>query len=215
MLGVAILVAVLLWEASSGDTTITRRVVGNGTGRFQSRTESTNGWGAVAALAALTAGVAGWMLLHPGGEFRRKLADLGPTAAAILLLPAIGGIFIAAGRRTDFSFEPRESYSDAQAIIEAMGKGGLDCTNIETGPANDSYWDGPETTCDLPTRAAIEDGADTLVIDMWRGDEGRDRWMSAVSHESVFALFGPTWLIRCEFQSDCALIQQAIGGLHY
>jgi hypothetical protein len=211
----AIVVATLVWGIASETTTVTRRVVGNGTGHFETASETTNLWVAGIAFAILAMGVVVWIRLHPDRSGRTKLMDLSPTAAAIVLLPLIGCTFIVRGQRADPSFEERERYRDTQAVLNAIANAGIDCTNPRSAAKNTDYWTASETTCDIATPAAIEDGADSVIVDMWRSDDSRARWMETVPHEDVFAVFGPTWLIRCEFQADCAQIQAAIGGRNY
>jgi hypothetical protein len=214
-LAIAVVVATLVWGIASETTTITRRVVGNGTGYFETTSDTTNLWVAGIAFAILAMGVIVWIRLHPDRSGRTKVMDLSPTAVAIVLLPLIGCTFIVRGQRADTSFEERERYRDTQAVLDAIANAGIDCTKPRSAAKKTDYWTASETTCDIATPAAIEDGADSVIIDMWRSDESAARWMDAVPHEDVFAVFGPTWLIRCEFQADCAQIQAAIGGRNY
>jgi hypothetical protein len=214
-LAIGIVVATLVWGTATETTTITRRVVGGGTGHFETASDTTNLWLAGIAFAILAMAVGVWFALHPDRSGRNKLMDLSPTVAAIVLLPLIGCTFIVRGQREDISFEERERYRSTQAVLDAIANAGIDCTNPRSTARDTDYWTASETTCDIATPAAIEDGVDSVIIDMWLSDESRVRWMEAVPHEDVFAVFGPTWLIRCEFEADCAQIQAGIGGRNY
>jgi hypothetical protein len=211
---VAIAASALLWQAATETITTSRRTIGNGTGRFEISEDHTNRALAGAAFVVLLAGTIAWILLHPGGKLKGKLLNLGPTAALLVLLPLVGGLLIIAEESNDVAFDEYEYYPQPDAILAALETAGIDCDHAASSHPRGKYWRSPGAVCEIDTRAALNDGADKITIEMWEVG-GRERWTHEVANDDVYAVLGPTWLIRCEFQASCAQIQAAIGGRNY
>ena len=219
VLGLAVAVCAILISAASTTTRESRRAVGNGVGRYVDVTTSTDTMISAVAWLVLAAGTGAWVWLvrasvEPAqpSTARRRIPALVGSAVVVLT----GYLWVAAPLLAGDGFEDSERYESVHAVVRALGSSGMPCAEVAEAPANGTTaLFAAARVCRQPNPADIRDGHDEVVVAIFAGGSPRNEWTDRVGNDDVYAVIGPRWIARCEFQATCARIQASIGGRNY
>ena len=212
-LACAVVVSAVLLSVATTTTRDSRRAVGNGIGNYTAVSTTRDDRLAAGAWVALAGGLVAWAsILGRSSSPTRRV----PAAVAAAGIAATGWWLVIAPLASGDGFSDSERYASVGAVVDALRAEGIPCAEVvDALPAETDGLFEERAACRQPTAAAIRDGHDDVIIEMFASDSERTRWTESVDHDDVFAVIGPEWLTTCEFQATCARIQAAIGGRNY
>lgn len=212
LLGLALVLAGVLWQL--GTRPISQggsRVFGGGTGNV-SRSEAHTNWLLIgAALAIGVAGTAGWAmsLLRQGRDGARTVLVAGIAIGLVAL--ATWGITDRL-RADDVLPAHGPRYESIAEVAEVLEGSRVECKRLTLRETPAPYARPERGACEIERRLALDDGLETVFIQLWRNSDARSEWYENVSAADVVSVDGPTWLITCEFETTCTQIQLVTGG---
>jgi hypothetical protein len=202
---------VAAWLVARDTTVRTRENFGHGYLVYRDVETTTDPFLAATGVAAPLAGAGSCAILLARPSKRAALAS------AILVVAAVGAA--AAATHTwvtesqSLQFESHEYYAGAREVAAEMARRDIGCDRTTESMIESEYF-ASALKCPVPAELAINDGFDNASIRTWTSEEARDRWLGSIDRARINAVVGPTWMVKCEFESTCWEIQSKIGGLN-